>query len=173
MFDDDAFWVSGRSGRVDDIRGVAGVEVERWRGCGLSCDRRPVGVEPHAGDAGRAGLRRQLVEQRRLADQHGAAGIGQHEAEPFAGVMRIERQVGAAGLEDAEQADHHLRRALHQQPHHGLRPDAEALQMVRQAVGVGVQRGIAQRAVLEDHRDRVRRARSLRRKQRRQGRGRG
>ena len=40
--------------------------------------------------------------------------------------------------------------------------------MMRQAVGVGVERGVAQRAVLEHHRDRVRRARRLRRKQRRQ-----
>ena len=40
--------------------------------------------------------------------------------------------------------------------------------MMRQAVGVGVERGVAQRAVLEHHRDRVRRARGLRGKQRRQ-----
>ena len=42
--------------------------------------------------------------------------------------------------------------------------------MMRQAVGVGVERGVAQRAVLEDHRHRIRRARGLRGKQRRQGR---
>ena len=44
--------------------------------------------------------------------------------------------------------------------------------MMRQAVGVGVERGVAQRAVLEHHRDRVRRAQRLRGKQRRQGRSR-
>ena len=44
--------------------------------------------------------------------------------------------------------------------------------MMRQPVGVGVERGVAQRAVLEHHRDRIRRAHGLRRKQRRQGRGR-
>ena len=42
--------------------------------------------------------------------------------------------------------------------------------MMRQPVGVGVERGVAQRAVLEHHRDRIRRARSLRGEQRRQGR---
>ena len=40
--------------------------------------------------------------------------------------------------------------------------------MMRQAVGVGLERGVAQRAVLKQHRDRLRRAPSLRRKQRRQ-----
>ena len=40
--------------------------------------------------------------------------------------------------------------------------------MMRQPVGVGVERRVAQRAVLEHHRDRVRRARGLRGKQRRQ-----
>ena len=40
--------------------------------------------------------------------------------------------------------------------------------MMRQAVGVGVERGVAQPAVAEDHRRGLRRARGLRRKQRRQ-----
>ena len=41
--------------------------------------------------------------------------------------------------------------------------------MMRQAVGVGIERGVGQRAVLEDHRHRIRRAQGLRRKQRGQG----
>ena len=40
--------------------------------------------------------------------------------------------------------------------------------MMRQPVGVGLERGVAQRAVLEHHRHRIRRARRLRRKQLRQ-----
>ena len=40
--------------------------------------------------------------------------------------------------------------------------------MMRQAVGVGLERGVAQRAVLEQHRHRLRRACRLRRKQLRQ-----
>ena len=84
------------------------------------------------------------------------------------GYCRIERQVGGAGLEDADQPDHHLGRALDQEADHGLGADAEPAQVMRQAVGVGVQRRIAQRAVLEHHRDRIRRARSLRGEQLRQ-----
>ena len=42
------------------------------------------------------------------------------------------------------QPDHHLRRALDAQPDHGLRPDPEPAQMMRQPVGVGLKRGVAQ-----------------------------
>ena len=94
------------------------------------------------------------------------------KAKPLARIVRIERQVSAARFENAEEPDHHLGRALDAQPHHGLGADAEALQMMRQPVGVSVERGVGQRAVLEHHRDRVRRALSLRGKQRRQGCGR-
>ena len=76
--------------------------------------------------------------------------------------MRIERQVGGAGLEDADQADQHLGRALDAEPDHGLGADAERAQMVRQLVGVGVERRVGQRALLEHHRDGVRRAAGLR-----------
>ena len=126
-----------------------------------------VGVEPHDVPA----APRQLGSRSSSADcvtSTGAAGIGQHEGQPLARIVRIERQIGAAGLEDAEQPDHHLGRALDAQPHHGLGADAEALQMMRQPVGVGVERRVGQRAILEHHRDRVRRAHSLRGKQRRQ-----
>ena len=44
--------------------------------------------------------------------------------------------------------------------------------MMRQPVGVRIERAVAQRAILEDHRDRIRRARRLRRKQLRQRRAR-
>ena len=44
----------------------------------------------------------QPVEQRRLGDQHRRAGIRQHEGEPLGRIVGVERQIGAAGLEDAE-----------------------------------------------------------------------
>ena len=51
-----------------------------------------------------------------LRHQHGGAGVGQHEGQPLGRVVRIERQVGAAGLEDAEQPDHHLGERSTQSP---------------------------------------------------------
>ena len=171
VLDDNGLWRSGRARGVDDVGRVARIEVERRRGVGLARDRRCVGIEPN--DAARRG-NRYPIHQRRLRHQNRHAGVGQHELQTFARITGIDRQIGAAGFEDAEQADQHLRRALDAQPHHGLGPDAQALQMMRQPVGVGVERRVAQRAVLEHHRHGIRRARRLRGEQfgKRQRRGR-
>ena len=93
----------------------------------------------------RASCSGQPIEQRRLRDQHRRAGIGQHEGEPLGRVVRIERQIGAAGLEDAEQPDQHLERALDAQPDHHLGADAERAQMMRQLVGARVELAVAER----------------------------
>ena len=77
--------------------------------------------------------------------QHGGAGVGQHERQPLARIVRVERQIGAAGLEDASSPTTISGERSTQQPDHGLGPDAQALQMMRQAVGVGLERGVAQR----------------------------
>ena len=74
----------------------------------------------------RGAVRGQPVEQRRLGDQHRRAGIREHEGEALARVAGVERQIGAAGLEDAEQPDQHLERALDAQPDHDLGADARA-----------------------------------------------
>ncbi len=42
--------------------------------------------------------------------------ILQHESEALAGIARVQRHVGAAGLEDAEQGHHHVERALDAEP---------------------------------------------------------
>ena len=84
-------------------------------------------------------LAQDAVEQRRLGDQYIDASIGQHEGEALRRIAGIERQIGAAGLEDAEQGDHHLERALDAQPDHHLGADPEALQMMRQLVGARIE----------------------------------
>ena len=76
----------------------------------------------------------------------GARASASMNAQPLRRVVRVERQIGAARLEDAEQPDHHLERALDAQPDHRLRPDPEPAQMVRQPVGVRLELAIAQRA---------------------------
>ena len=172
MLDDDAFWCSGGARGVDHIGGVARVERRAralWRAAARSAaSRRPAArcapgcaALPCAGTGSRS-------SSACCVTSTGGAGVRQHEGQPLARVVRVERQVGAAGLEDAEQPDHHLGRALHAEPHQGLGPDAEAAQVVGQPVGVRVELRVGQRAVLEHHRDRVRRAPRLRGKQRRQ-----
>ena len=101
---------------------------------------RPVGVEPH--DAVPAPRRRTpaALEQRRWRHQHRRAGVRQHERQPLRRVVGVERQIGAAGLEDAEQPDQHLQRALDAKPDHRLGPDPEPAQVMRQLVGVRIER---------------------------------
>jgi hypothetical protein len=84
------------------------------------------------------------------------------------GIVRIERQIGAPGLEDAEQPHQHRQRALDAQPHHHLGPDPEPAQVMRQLARARIELAIAQPLILEHHRIRSRRARHLRRKQLRQ-----
>ena len=103
-----------------------------------------------------------------LRHQHGGLRVRQHERQPLRRVAGIERQVGGAGLEDADQPDHHLGRALDAQPTTVSGPTPERAQMMRQLVGVRVELGVAQRALLEHQRQRVRRAGGLRGKQLRQ-----
>ena len=56
----------------------------------------------------------------------GRAGprVVEHELQALGGVAWVERQVGGAGLEDAEQGRDHLQRARHAQCHPVLRSDA-------------------------------------------------
>ena len=101
-------------------------------------------------------MRRQLRRAAPTAgEQHRRAGIRQHEGQPLGRIVRVERQIGAAGLEDAEQPDQHLQRALDAQPHHHLGADPERAQMMRQLVGARIELAVAERSVLEHHRDRV------------------
>ena len=84
-------------------------------------------------------MRGQPIEQRRVRDQHRRAGILEHEGQALGRIVGIERQIGAAGLEDAEQPDQHRGRALDAEPDHGLGADAERAQMMRQLVGARIE----------------------------------
>ena len=55
--------------------------------------------------------------QRRVRQEDGGGAVLDHVAEPVHRVAGIERHVGAAGLEDAQQPHHHLHAALHADPH--------------------------------------------------------
>ena len=39
----------------------------------------------------------QPIGQRRIGDQHGRAGVVEHEGEALGRMIRVERQIGAAG----------------------------------------------------------------------------
>ena len=100
----------------------------------------------HRGSTIAGVVQRQPIAQRRLRDQHRRAGICQHEGEPLGRVVRVERQIGAAGLEDAEQPDQHLQRALDAQPHHHLGADPERAQMMRQLARARIELAVGEAA---------------------------
>ena len=100
-----------------------------------------------------------------MRDQHRRAGILEHEGQALARVIGIERQIGAAGLQDADETDQHRGRTLHAQTDRGLGADAERAEMMRQLIGARIELGIAQGLLLEDHRDGLRGTGSLRGKQ--------
>src|SRR3974390_2282111 len=108
---------------------------------------------------------RQSTRKRAVTKQHLQACFCHHVFEPFGGIIGVERQIGAAGLENAEQSDHHLERALDTQSDNDLGPDPETAQVMRQLVGARVKLAVAKRLFAKRHRNRIRRARSLRGKQ--------
>ena len=77
---------------------------------------------------------RQHVARLRWTSTTGAAASVEHEGQPVGRVLRVQRQVGAAGLEHAEQAGDQLDGAFRADPDQRLRADARRAQPVRHPV---------------------------------------
>jgi hypothetical protein len=73
----------------------------------------------------------------------------EHEAQAIGRIGRIERDVGAARLEDGEQANDHVEAALDADRDPVVGTDAEAAQVASEAVGTAVHRMVGQGSVLE------------------------
>ena len=166
--DHDAFRRSGGAGSVGYIGSVFFIKNERRGGGGVGRNNRPIHIQLYDASA----LYLQPLKQRRLCQQHRRARIRQHEGEPLARIVGVERQIGAARLEDAEKPNQQLQRALQAQAHHALRPHPERAQMARQLARARIELAITQPLILEHRRDRIRRLGNLRRKQLRQARSR-
>ena len=108
MRDAGAFGLAGRARGVDDVGGVLRLQARRRRDRKAPGYDRPVRVQAH--DARTAGG--QPVEQGRVRDQHGRMGVFHHVGQTLRRVGWIERQISAAGLEDADEPDEHFERAL-------------------------------------------------------------
>ena len=121
---------------------------------GCAVDAGAVGVE--VDDAG--AVLGQALAQRSLGNEDRRSGVGEHEGEALWRIVGVERQVGGAGLEDAEERDHHVERALDAEPDDGLRSGAERAQVVGELVRADVELAVAQRFVFEHERDGVGRA---------------
>ena len=106
----------------------------------MPTDEPPVGVEPEEART----VLRQSIEEPRLGEQHGHARVLHHEGEPVFRIRRIERQVGAARLQDAEQPDDHVERALGEDADEDVGADACGDEIVRELIRAPVELSIRQ-----------------------------
>ncbi len=92
---------------------------------------------------------------RGLGDHAGQGRVGGHVGEPVGRVGRVERHVGAAGLEDRDQGDHQVRAAFQADADQRFGADAEGAQAAGQAVGAAVELAVGERAAGVADGDRV------------------
>src|SRR5262245_13373377 len=164
MRDDDALWCSCRSRGVDDVGGVLrGKAAAGGRG-GMPRDGIRISVE--ANDVAAVGGKPSA--QMRLRHQYRCSRIRKHEPQPLARIAGVERKIRTTSLEDADEPNEHLQRALNAQPNHHLRPNPQPTQVMRHTVRPRIKLAVAQSVSLEHRSRRLRRLRNLRRKQLRQ-----
>ncbi|KAF1025320.1 MAG: hypothetical protein GAK37_02898 [Pseudomonas sp.] len=84
------------------------------------------------------------IEHCRIAEQQADAAVFDHVVQAVQRVFRVERHIGAARLEDRQQAHHHLQRAWQGQADPHLRAHTAFAQHPGQAVGAAVQFTVAQ-----------------------------
>ncbi len=105
---------------------------------------------------------REEISRPSLGDDDLGARVGEDRGQAFPGIRRIERHVGAAGLEDAEQHDDHVGRSLQTHADQHLGSHAERLQEVSHSVGATIELPVGESLRAMDHRDRIRSAIHLR-----------
>ena len=124
-----------------------------------------VGVGDHhpLGGAGRAGgvdhVGRQLRVEREIqplgavgierlqvrgGEQEGGAAVRAHEGDALLRIGGIDRHVGGAGLEHAQEGHHQIRRALQEQGDAIPRPHAAGLEVVSQPVGLELELAVGE-----------------------------
>ncbi|MNJ19292.1 hypothetical protein D3C77_136120 [compost metagenome] len=124
--------------------------------------RLAVGLGPVAVKApDRRGAGRQAFEQGLLGEQQRHIAVLDHKGQAVGRVVRVERQVGTARLENGEQGDGQLCRTLGEYPHAHVAAHAAAAQPVRQAVGTGLKLGIGELALTVNQRTGLRGALGL------------
>lgn len=100
-----------------------------------------------------------------LRQQHRHLGIRQQEGQPVRRVLRIQRQIGATSLQDSKHGDCQIKRALDTDRHHHIRPHTAPAQHCRHTRGPLIELPVCQCVARADHRQTVRCAHRLLRKE--------
>jgi len=90
-----------------------------------------------------------------LGQQHPAAAVLEHVANPLLGVFRIDRHIGSARFQYPQNADDHFQRSIHQEPDQAVGLHPRLAQAPRQLVGFAVQLPVRQFSPFVHHRHRV------------------
>jgi hypothetical protein len=137
---------AGGPGSVDHVREVCRRERGR-RALELGVVGLRNGVETVEAGA----TRREQVAEPFEREKDAGAAVLEHEGEPLLGVRRVERDVGAAGLEDAEEADHHLEGALDAEADEHVGAHAERLEAAGEPAGAEGELAVGEALARADH----------------------
>ncbi len=143
---------TGGAGGVDDVAEVIGgghgLGVVRGAGRQVGAP----GAEHDQGGVGPGQARGECV----AGHDDGARGACDHAGDPLGRVVRVERHVRTARLEDAEHRYEQFRRAFQAEADPCVRPDPQGTQVVGEAVGRGVDLTEGEPCAFVDGRGRVR-----------------
>ncbi|MNM80494.1 hypothetical protein D3C81_924650 [compost metagenome] len=135
-----AFRLAGRAGGVDHVGQIGRISPRRKivrRLLGKCCTTR---LDQHHL---RIGLR-QLRQQRLLREQDFRLTVVEHVGHAIRRVIRVQRHIGATGLEHRHQGNDQLRRTRHRHAYTDFRTDTQCDKMMSQLVGALIELGIAQ-----------------------------
>ena len=150
VLDHHALGAPGRTGCEDHVGELLRAHLGQLD-FGRGLDLGPVPVETHVLGAARG----KLTEQVLAGEQDGAAAVLDHEGDAVLRIRRVERHVGPARLQDAEQPHHHFDRAVDADADQRLAADPQAAQVPRHARRTRVELRVGQSLVAEHDRGRV------------------
>ncbi len=134
MRDHRALRPAGRPRRVNHIGELLRRDLDARVRDGARDDLRPVAIEMDDPDVRGADPQRQKDVNLR---------VDGHVLQPFGGIARVERHVGAARLQHTDERHDHLDRSLHRDPDARFGSDADPAQVMRHLIRAAVQRRIA------------------------------
>ena len=153
MLDQDTLRPPGRARCVNAIGEVLGPRPGHRVVGSLRRELVAIRIESHDG----ARKARGPFGQRRRTDEHRRGRVREHERQALQRKVRIERQIGAAGLHHREHGHDHVQSGLEQERNQNVRPDAQTLQAMRDPVRAGVQLPVSHLLAVEGQRDAFRR----------------